>query len=120
MAKHLETGKDGERLAKSYLEDKGYRIEAENWRFSRAEVDLIAWDNAILVFVEVKTRTGDYMGAPSSFVTEKKERLMVDAASVYMENIGHEGELRFDIISVLIKGKHMELEHFEDAFFPGI
>lgn len=121
MAKHLETGQKGEDIAVRFLKNKGWEILEVNWRYSRAEVDIIAKDLDILVFVEVKTRTDDYFGKPDAFVTPKKEKLLADAASVYMEKIGHEWEIRFDVISILIKGeKDYEIRHFKDAFFPGI
>lgn len=120
MAEHNETGKKGEEIAVQFLMDKGYPILETNWRFKRAEVDIITKDEAenIIIFVEVKTRTSDFFGTPDSFVTEKKERLLVDLAQAYCEAINHDWEIRFDIISVLIQGNEMKIEHIEDAFFP--
>ncbi len=121
LAKHLETGKTGESIAEKFLKQKGYEILETNWRYSRAEVDIIAKDIDVLVFVEVKTRSYDYYGKPDAFVDEKKEQLMVDAASVYMEQIGHDWEIRFDVISILLKSeKDYQVQHFRDAFFPGL
>jgi len=118
MAKHIETGKKGEALAVTYLENKGYTILETNWRFSRAEVDIIAMHGEILVFVEVKTRSSDYFGEPEEAVTERKKVLLTDAASMYMEKINHDWEIRFDIISVLLKDVNKpQISHFEDAFF---
>jgi putative endonuclease len=120
MAEHNETGKKGEELAAEFLLKKGYHILETNWRFKRAEVDIITKDEAenIVIFVEVKTRTSDFFGTPDSFVTEKKERLLVDLAQAYCEKINHDWEIRFDIISVLIQGKKISIDHIEDAFFP--
>ncbi|MCO6476913.1 MAG: YraN family protein [Phaeodactylibacter sp.] len=121
MARHNEVGKAGEALARRYLEEKGYRILEANWRYRRAEVDLIAMDGPVLVFVEVKTRGSDAFGRPEEFVTPQKEQLITDAAMEYMESIGHDWELRFDIISVLFRNEDdYQLEHFRDAFFPGL
>lgn len=121
MAKHLETGKKGENLAVEYLKKKGYEILETNWRFRRSEVDIIAKDGPILVFIEVKTRSSDYYGKPESFVSKRKKVLMMDAASAYMNKISHTWEIRFDIIGILIeKNKDVIISHFEDAFFPGI
>lgn len=116
---HIERGKSGELLAAAYLEQKQYQILEFNWRFSRAEVDLIAKDGEILVFVEVKTRSYDYYGPAEAFVTAHKETMMIDAAHVYMEKIKHDWAIRFDVIGVLLHadGKH-EISHIEDAFFP--
>ncbi len=122
MAKHLILGRKGEQMALDFLLAKGYQLLERNWRFSRAEVDLILKDGAILVFVEVKTRSYDFYGQPEESITPKKESLIADAAAVYMEAIGHEWEIRFDIISIILneqKNKSV-LEHYEDAFFPSI
>ncbi|MFK8102772.1 MAG: YraN family protein [Saprospiraceae bacterium] len=122
MAKHLLLGRKGEQMALDFLLAKGYQLLERNWRFSRAEVDLILKDGEILVFVEVKTRSYDFYGQPEESITPKKEGLIADAAAVYMESIGHEWEIRFDIISIILneqKNKSV-LEHYEDAFFPSI
>ncbi|MDZ4680742.1 MAG: YraN family protein [Saprospiraceae bacterium] len=120
MAAHNEIGKAGELAARRLLENKGYLVLEANWRFHRAEVDLIAKDGKILVFIEVKTRSSDAFGKPEAFVDARKQRFLAEAASAYMEQIGHDWEIRFDIISVLTnQGGETLLEHFEDAFFPG-
>ncbi|HMO38963.1 MAG TPA: YraN family protein [Saprospiraceae bacterium] len=121
MAKHLEIGKVGEALAQQLLMGKGYKILAANWRWSRAEVDLIAQDHNTLVFVEVKTRSRSDFGQPEEFITPRKERFLADAASVYMEQTGHEGPIRFDVVAVLYRSpQDYTIEHYEDAFFPGL
>lgn len=117
MASNKQIGKKGETLARIYLESKGYIILETNWRFSRAEIDIIAKEKDIIVFIEVKTRTGNYFGQPEEFVSPAKENLIMDAAGVYTKSIGHEWEIRFDIISIMTKGDCHELKHFKDAFF---
>ncbi|MBT8220685.1 MAG: YraN family protein [Bacteroidia bacterium] len=120
MAEHLETGKKGEAIASEFLSNKGYRILEHNWRHGHGEVDIIAMAGDILVFVEVKTRSANYFGEPASFVDNKKMEKLSRIASVYMEKIRHDWEIRFDIIGVLIKGpQHAEITHYEDAWFPG-
>jgi len=121
MAEHLEVGKKGEEVAVLFLEEKGYKILEKNWRHRRAEVDIIAMHGDILVFVEVKTRSTQLWGQPELAVTPKKERLLADASGVYMEQIDHQWEVRFDIISVIIinEGRE-EITHYKDAFFPGL
>ncbi len=119
MAKHLHTGKTGEDLAVQFLEDKGLRILHRNWRYRRAEVDIVAMDGKTLVLAEVKTRSSDFFGKPEEFVSTKKQRFLAEAASHYMETFGHEWELRFDVVSVLVHPNGVcRVEHFEDAFFP--
>ncbi|RMG86861.1 MAG: YraN family protein [Bacteroidetes bacterium] len=121
MAKHIETGRAGEAIAVRFLEQKNYEILETNWRFSKAEVDIIAKDLDVLVFVEVKTRTSDAFGRPDAFITPQKERLMADAAAAYMEKTAHEWEIRFDVISILMTSEtDYQIQHFRDAFFPGL
>jgi len=121
MAEKHELGKWGEQLAVNYLLDKNYEIQKTNWRYSRAEVDIIAKDGEVLVFVEVKSRSYDFFGQPEDFVDAKKRMLLSEAAAAYMEEVDHEWEIRFDIISILMeKSGRYTLKHFEDAFFPGL
>ena len=121
MARHNELGKKGEELAEEFLKNKGYEILETNWRHRKAEIDIIAKHKDVLIFVEVKSRSNDHFGRPEAFVDQKKEELMADAASVYMEVIGHEWEVRFDIISILFHNDaYQSIDHFKDAFFPGI
>lgn len=121
MAKHNLLGKKGEDIAALFLKEKDYLILEKNWRWAKAEVDIIALKGGILVFVEVKTRASDFFGAPEEFVDERKEALMARAASKYMSLREHEGEIRFDIVSVILaENKKPVVEHFEDAFFPGL
>ena len=121
MMTRKKLGEQGEALAQAYLLKKNYEILETNWRYSRAEIDLIVRKDNILIFVEVKTRTDDYWGEPASFVNWKKEDLMITAASAYMEQINHEWEIRFDIVGILWRSdKDYEIKHYEDAFFPGL
>lgn len=121
MAKHNLLGEEGERLAVSYLQKKGYTILETNWRYSRAEVDIIAMDGEVLVCVEVKSRSTEMWGSPANAVDSKKEKLLADALSMYMEKIDHQWEVRFDVVAVVIinDGYH-EVKHYKDAFFPGL
>jgi putative endonuclease len=121
MKHHLDLGIQGESMAVRYLIQKGYKILERNWRYSRAEIDIIAQQNSILVFCEVKARSTSLFGEPEVFVDQKKIRLMVDAATVYMDTHHFKGEIRFDIIAIIIKNREeYSLKHIEDAFFPGI
>lgn len=122
MPKHLDTGKQGELAAALHLEAKGYRIAARNYRAGRGEIDLIVWtpDNNILVFVEVKTRAGDAFGGPEGAVSAHKQSVMARTAGAYMEQIGYDWAIRFDVVAVLLKNDRVrEIRHLEDAFFPG-
>lgn len=121
MAQHNKLGRRGENLARQFLEQKGYEILETNWRYQRAEVDIIARQEEWLVFVEVKTRTSEIYGRPETFFTPAKGQLMAQAAFAYIEETNHSGEVRFDVISILIPPNGpSEITHFEDAFFPGL
>ncbi len=121
-ARHIETGRLGEDAAAEFLEKQGWRIAERNWRSGRFEVDIIAWTaEEILVFVEVKTRSGDHFGygSPEASIDAKKQDMLARAAGTYMESIDYEWEIRFDVVAVLLKnGKVLEIRHLEDSFFP--
>ncbi len=120
MPRHIDTGKRGETIAAEFLERKGWRIAERNFRAGRGEIDLIAWaGERLLVFVEVKTRSGDGFGGPEEAVDARKQDLLARTAGVYMEQIDYDWEIRFDIVAVLLRGDAVrEIRHVEDAFFP--
>jgi putative endonuclease len=66
MAIHNDLGREGESIAKQYLEGKGYEVLDENWTHGKAEIDLIVYKDGIMVFVEVKARTSVAFGQPRS------------------------------------------------------
>jgi putative endonuclease len=116
-AAHL-LGQAGEEAAAAYLEAQGYTIERRNYRYRRAEVDLIARrGNELLLFVEVKARSSTRFGEPEEFVTERKRQLFRLAAEQYQEEINWPGDIRFDVLALLQTGDGFRLEHFEDAFY---
>lgn len=121
MSHRKDIGRKGELTAKSFLIKKGYEVLEMNWRFSKAEIDIICKKEDIYIFVEVKTRSSEGFGSPDSFVTAAQEKMIADAANEYMKMVGHEWEFRFDIIGIVIRGGlALKIEHFEDAFFPGL
>ena len=119
MPQHLDLGRKGESLAKAHLENAGYEILDENWTHGKLEIDLIAYKDKMMVFAEVKTRTGSFFGQPEDFVDARKQRLLVEAADEYIYLMDHQGEVRFDIIAILFDQKdNFTLNHIEDAFWP--
>lgn len=119
MALHHELGKRGESIARAYLEDAGYRILNVNWKYGRAEVDVIAEQGGKLIFVEVKTRSSADYGQPEDFVDHKKERQLEFASAAYIEMKNHQGEIRFDIIAIVFENQQLyKINHIEDAFWP--
>ena len=119
MATHNDLGFEGEKIAKAYLLKNGYEILDENWVFGKAEVDLIAFLNRQIVFVEVKTRSSIAFGFPEDFVNAEKQIQLELAANEYVEIMNHDGEIRFDIISILFNQQdNYTIKHIEDAFWP--
>jgi putative endonuclease len=119
MAKHLDLGHKGESLAKAHLENEGYEILDENWTHGKLEVDLIAYKDRVIIFTEVKTRSGNGFGEPEDFVDARKQKLLADAADEYIYLMDHQGEVRFDIIAILFNNEtNYKLNHIEDAFWP--
>ena len=118
MAQHNELGKKGEDIAAAHFEEEGYKILNRNWRFGKDEVDIIAEKGNFIVFAEVKTRSTAFFGEPEEAVDKQKQRFMVRAADIYVNQKSIDLEVRFDIISIIFeKGKHT-LRHIEDAFYP--
>lgn len=119
-AAHLLKGQQGEDLAAEMLCQKGWKIAERNWRSGRGELDIIAWENErLLVFVEVKTRSYDAFGGPEEAISAKKINLLQRTAGLYMESIGYDWEIRFDVVSIILDDRHPpEIRHIEDAFFP--
>lgn len=115
-------GKQGEDHALAYLEAHGLRLLERNWRYRRAEIDLVMMEGEVLVFIEVKTRSTDVYGHPLEFVRPRQVELLSAAASAYMDKIEHEWEIRFDLVSLIIyrEDQSFSLEHIKDAFFPGL
>lgn len=106
-------GRYGEGLAVAHLTGLGYCILARNWRCDRGEIDIVARDGGVLVFCEVKTRSGTAYGAPVEAVDRRKlGRLRVLAARWLSEVRPEPGETRFDVVSVLRPpGAPITLEH---------
>ena len=97
-----ELGQRGEECAAAFLERKGYRIAARNYRAKVGEIDIIAWqDRETLVFVEVKTRTGLSYGKPAEAVNYYKQRKIIRTAQWYLLEKHIDGcRCRFDVIEV--------------------
>ena len=109
MASHNDFGFQGEKIAREFLLKKGYRILEKNWRYRKAEIDLIAQKENILAIVEVKTRSSDYYGNPQDFVNSKKIKLLVEAANEYVIKKNLDVEVQFDIIAILGKNESFKM-----------
>lgn len=117
MAAHNDFGKEGEAAALNYLLKAGHELLVQNYRYKRAEVDLITKEMGIIIFTEVKARDNNRFGYPEEFVDKKKIKLMKDAAEEYMYQNKLDGEVRFDIISITKTKTGLDIHHIKDAFF---
>lgn len=117
MADHNKLGEHGEQLAVEYLLSNGYEIKDKNWRFQKAEVDIIAQKGNVLAAVEVKTRSTDVFGDPQDFVDKKKIKLLIKAMDEYVCSKELNVEVRFDIMGIIKNKKAIKIEYLEDAFF---
>lgn len=113
-----ELGQYGEEYALQYLRKKGYNVVTTNYRFNRAEVDIICKDGEQMVFVEVKTRNTAEIGEPWQAVTRKKQRQIIKCAHHFLVSKDIDCESRFDIISIVHNSYGTRLEHIDDAFYP--
>ena len=116
MASHNDLGKKGEELGVAFLKEKGYQILAINFRYRKAEIDIIARKEDVLIAVEVKTRSSAYFGNPQDFISPKKIHLLVSALDQYILERELEVEVRFDVIAILFQKNKTEITHLEDAF----
>lgn len=115
----LELGRSGEDAAAEWLTEQGYYILARNWRFGRAEIDLIIEDNTkTIIFIEVKTRSDNTFSQPEAAVSARKQQRIYEAAHAFLHHIGHNWAFRFDIISIIYKNEKFFIHHIQDAFFP--
>ena len=105
-------GKESEEVACHFLQREGYRIVARNWRTKTGELDIIARDGGILVFVEVKARTSDGFGGPEAAVDHAKQRRLISAALAFMEKTQCELPTRFDVVAIRPGKVHL----YRDAF----
>lgn len=117
---HIELGKLGERLAEAYLKRHDIEVLETNYRWKREEIDLIAKDTNILVFVEVKTRTSDAYAPPEKSVSRSKQRHLIRAANAYIQEKKIDLEARFDVISVIYNTYETRIDHIRDAFYPAL
>lgn len=109
-------GRKGEELAAALCSQRGLLILEMNHRTPSGEIDIIAMDGDILVFIEVKTRRGNLYGAPFEAVTKKKRSKIRTVALSYMKRLRKEAPVRFDVISVSMQGDQSRLEYIQDAF----
>jgi putative endonuclease len=117
---HLQSGRWGEQLAVRFLKKQRYKIVGQRVRIGkRDELDIIAEDNGILVFVEVKTRKNENYGRPFSAVDKAKRKHLSRAAVAYLKRKKIKPDfIRFDVVEVIGEpgGEAPEIRHIENAF----
>ena len=118
MAHQQNLGNWGEELAAEYLRQNGYTIVAQNWRFGKEEIDIIARKKDVLAIVEVKTRHSSQFGDPQDFVTNAKQRHLINAAEAFIQEQDLDVETRFDIIAITSDTQPPQLTHIDEAFYP--
>ena len=117
MGKHNEFGKEGEQIAVDFLLKKGYIISYRNYRYLKAEIDIIAQKENVDAIVEVRSRSSDFLENIAETVTPKKIKLLIMAADYYILSADLDLEVRFDIITILKNSSRFEIEHLENAFY---
>jgi putative endonuclease len=116
MNTNRKIGEKGESLAESYLIKNGYQVVERNWRSGHKEIDLICTFEDLYIFVEVKTRTNVRQGLPEESISESKIRSVTEAAQVYLREKQYK-DIRFDVVSIILKQGDVELLHIKDAFY---
>lgn len=117
MARHIQTGKEGEALARKFFEERNYQVLSTNWKYRHWEIDIIASRENRLHFIEVKTRRGNSFGHPEENVTPKKMQYLLNAADEYLfQNPGWK-RVQFDVLAItLLKDDAPEYFLIEDVY----
>jgi putative endonuclease len=118
MAESHSLGQKGEDLATDHLKKAGFKILSRNWKWGKHEIDIIADNKDIIVFVEVKTRSDDFQMHPVTAVTTEKQKSIIFAADGYLQKFNINKESRFDVITVIKSGESYQIDHIEGAFYP--
>lgn len=109
-------GRWGEARAAEFLETQGYQIIERNWRCEYGEIDLIAQQADVLVFIEVKARSTQQFGYPEEAVTPSKQQHLIEAAQTYLQaHPEHDGDWRIDVIAVQRAADGPQIHHIENA-----
>ena len=114
---NLTRGLEGEELAVRHLKRLGYRIICRNYRCPLGEIDIIACDNKVLCFIEVKSRKKSDFALPEEYVDERKQKKLIKTSLIYLSKTNNsESDKRFDVISVdLESGKCRKIKNAFDA-----
>ncbi len=112
-----ESGQEGEALAAQFLKKQGYQIIEQNFRCRYGEIDLIAWDQGTLVFIEVKMRASSAFGGPEGAVNLRKQEKISRVALAYLDKKNPPWPLcRFDVVGIIKTTRETTITLFQDAF----
>ena len=115
MAKHNEFGKQAEVLSIEFLKKNEYKIIDTNWRFGHLEADIIAWNNNIIAFIEVKARKSKQYRF-DEIISNKKQQNLINLAEKYLEEKNIDAEIRFDVVFASKVGNQISFELIKNAF----
>jgi putative endonuclease len=118
MADSHNLGIKGEDLATEYLTKSGYKILQRNWKWGKNEIDIIAEKDDMVVFIEVKTRTGLPLEHPRGAITVDKQKSIIYAADGYIRKFKIDNESRFDVLFIIMQDDKPEFELIDNAFYP--
>lgn len=111
-------GQQGEDVAVRFLEEKGMRILARNYRAGHGEIDIIILDGNTLAFVEVKTSKSKSFGPPQTWVDEKKQQNLAQVAEAFLYQNNYENfDCRFDVVALEKEGEKFIINYIKDAFW---
>jgi putative endonuclease len=112
----IKTGKEGESKAVAFLKRRGYKIVETNFTCRFGELDIIAKDKKVLVFIEVKTRSNLNFGYPEEAINSRKKKNLLKLAEFYLQTKDlHEIDYyRFDAVSIWKEGSKEKIELFKD------
>jgi putative endonuclease len=117
MADHNDFGASGEELAAGWLVKQGFELIDRNWRFRKAEIDIICKRNNIPHFVEVKSRSSNNFGFPETGVTPKKIRMLLQGINEWMYIHPEYKNFQLDILSITTRhGQEAEFFLIEDVY----
>lgn len=116
-ADHIQFGLRGEQLAVDFISQQGAQVLERNFRWSRAEIDIIAKVDGKLHFIEVKTRHWQDLDAATDALTPKQQDRIMTASSRFMDDNKYTGDFQYDIIVVLIDvAERVKVIWRKDAF----
>jgi putative endonuclease len=114
---NISSGNIGEIQAAGFLESLGYQILFRNYRTRGSEIDIIAREKDTICFIEVKSRSSDRFGSPEEAVTLVKQRKIVRAASIFLqENHLEDRSCRFDVVAIIRQDGKEKFSLIRDAF----